>query len=128
MAQCPKDGTVVNLSDPSVAKTCDCPVCGAWVYPRLILTTDKTSLEFSRDTTFGLADIRGLDGHDSVSRTHARFYPTEEGWSLVPLSTTKSSGVNGKPASPFQTIPLHDGDQVKLGTISFLVNFKEPPS
>jgi hypothetical protein len=128
MAQCPKDGTVVNLSDPSVAKNCSCPVCGAWVYPHLMLVADKTSLEFGKETSFGKADIQGLDGHNSVSRTHARFYPTEEGWNFVSLTMTSSSEINGTPVNSQQKISLHDGDQIKMGTVSLVVNLKPPPS
>lgn len=128
MAQCPKDGTEVNLSSPSTPKNCSCPVCGAWVYPHLLLTAGKVSLEFDHDTTFGQADVRRLGGSESLSRTHARFYPTEEGWNLVSLSVRNASAVNGKPIEQLQTVPLHDGDEVMLGSISFLIGIKQPPT
>lgn len=128
MAQCPKCSTIVNLSDPRVAKNCSCLVCGAWIYPHLVVEAGKTHLEFARDTTFGRADVHGLDGYDSVSRTHARFYPTEEGWNFVSLSGTGSSEVNGKTVNLAQTVTLSDGDQVKVGSVTLAVKLKPPPS
>lgn len=128
MALCPKDGTVINLSDSRVAKSCNCPVCGAWIYPHLVVAADKFLLEFGRDTTFGRADVHGLNGYKSISRTHARFYPTEEGWNFVSLSSKSSTEVNGQPVSLAQTIPLRDGDQIRLGAVSLSVKLKPPPS
>lgn len=128
MAQCPNDGTMIKLDDPASPKTCKCPVCGAWVYPHMVLTTDKIDIEFEEETVFGRADLSGLDNSNTVSRSHVRFYPTEAGWNLVALSQSKSTEVNNKSVNKFDTVSLHDGDTIKIGSISLSVSFKKPPS
>ena len=128
MALCPKDGTKVDLGDPAVSKKCSCPVCGAWLYAHLVISAGSFQLVFEEESVFGQADIRTLPDHPSVSRNHARFYPTEEGWNLVALSARNLSEVNGNPISTLQTIALRDGDNIKLGKISFGVAFTDPPS
>lgn len=129
MPQCPRDGTMVNLKDPAVPKKCSCPVCGAWIYPHLLIVADKLELaEYKQEEIFGKADVRGSRGEESISRNHARFYPTEEGWNLVSLSSRNVSEVNGTAIATLQTVPLKDGDVVKLGVLTFSVKFKRPPS
>lgn len=119
---------MVNLSDPAVSKKCSCPVCGGWVYPHLVISAGAFQLEFDEESVFGQADVRSLVDHKTVSRNHARFYPTEEGWSLVSLSSRNRSEVNGNPVSTLQTVTLSDGDKIKLGEILFSVVFRKTRS
>ena len=97
MAQCPRDGTLIDLTNPSVPKKCSCPVCGSWVYPHLMVVVGTVELTvYRQEALFGRADVSGSSAAGSVSRNHARFYPTEEGWSLVSLSERTVSEVNGR--------------------------------
>jgi FHA domain len=128
MAHCPKDGKLINLNDATILKKCSCPVCGAWVYPHLELKAGSIQLVFEEEQIFGQADIRTLADHATVSRNHARFYPTEEGWNLVSLSARNVTEVNGNTIATLETIRLREGDSLKFGRISFSVAFKRPPS
>jgi hypothetical protein len=127
MAQCPKDGTQIDLANPAAPKTCGCPVCGHWVYPHLVVVAGTVELaEYKREALFGRADVSGSSAAGSVSRNHARFYPTEEGWNLVSLSERNVSEVNGREITMLQTVPLTDGDSIKFGGLTLTVKFKYP--
>lgn len=129
MAQCPNCGTIIDLTNPATPKKCSCPVCGSWVYSHLVIVAGRVELaEYRQEALFGKADVRGSAASDTVSRTHARFYPTEEGWSLVSLSEKNISEVNGKAVGMLQTVPLSDGDSIKLGTLTFDIKFRRPPA
>jgi FHA domain len=128
MAQCPRCGTVVDLKKPTVPKKCSCLACGSWIYPHLLILDDQAELvEYREEGIFGRADVRGSHGANGISRNHARFYPTEEGWNLVSLSSRNASEVNGKTVATLHTVVLRDGDRLKFGTLAFSVKFKRPP-
>jgi hypothetical protein len=98
------------------------------MYAHLVISVGSFHLDFEEESIFGQADIRALPEHASLSKNHARFYPTEEGWNVVALSARNASEVNGNPLNTLQTIALRDGDNIKLGRISFATAFKYPPS
>lgn len=129
MAQCPMDGTLIDLTSPAAPKKCSCPVCGSWVYPHLVVLAGTAELAvYKREALFGRADVSGSSAAGSVSRNHARFYPTEEGWSLVALSERNVSEVNGRAVGMLQTVRLTDGDTVKFGELLLTVKFRHPPA
>lgn len=129
MAQCPMCGTQIDLANPAAPKKCSCPVCGWWVYPHLVIVAGTVELaEYKREALFGKADVSGSSAAGSVSRNHARFYPTEDGWNLVALSEKNLSEVNGRVIGMLQTVQLTDGDSLKLGGLVLTVKFKHPPA
>lgn len=56
----------------------------------------------------------------TVSRLHARLEHTEAGWSLVPLSETKVTKVQGAEASLGLPVPLTPGCIIELGGVRLI--------
>jgi pSer/pThr/pTyr-binding forkhead associated (FHA) protein len=59
------------------------------------------------------SDLRLLE--TGISRQHARFQPSPEGWSLVDLHSTNGTFVNGRRLPPEHPYLLRPGDRVAIG-------------
>lgn len=62
---------------------------------------------------------------DRVSRFHARFLPREEGWAISDLGSRWGTTVNGVRLTPEATVPLAEGDLVRIAPFTF--RFSETP-
>lgn len=64
------------------------------------------------------------DDCPTVSRRHARIVREGNGYVLIPLSRTNSTMVNGRKV--YTSVPLHDGDVIRLSTDGPTVKFVFP--
>lgn len=55
---------------------------------------------------------------EAISRRHAKFVPTEKGWTCVDLGSTNGTSVNG--TRIHQPTVLHPGDRITVGSTTFL--------
>ncbi len=60
-----------------------------------------------------------LDGGGAagVSRRHCRLLRRPDGWHVEDLMSTNYTVLNGKPLPAHTPIPLHDGDELRLGKL-----------
>jgi len=71
------------------------------------------------------ADVKLRIPADSVSRRHCEFFLDEAGTvCLRDLGSTNGTLLNGKPLSPRVAMPVTAKSAVKLGTVSFRVDFQ----
>jgi len=71
------------------------------------------------------ADVKLRIPADSVSRRHCEFFLDEEGTvCLRDLGSTNGTLLNGKPLEPKVAMPVTAKSAIKLGTVSFRVDFK----
>jgi pSer/pThr/pTyr-binding forkhead associated (FHA) protein len=76
---------------------------------RWVLPAGRPSLTIGRDPA---ADIH-LDGNDLASRSHARLWLSNAGWSISDDGSRNGTRVNGRPVTV--AVPLHDYDQIQIG-------------
>jgi pSer/pThr/pTyr-binding forkhead associated (FHA) protein len=60
-----------------------------------------------------------------VSRQHARLKYGPDGVSIVDLSSTNGTLVNGKIIAPNEPRHIRNGDDIRLGKLAFSVYFAE---
>ncbi len=71
------------------------------------------------------ADVKLRIPADSVSRRHCEFFLDEAGTvCLRDLGSTNGTLLNGKPLEPKVAMPVTARSAIKLGTVSFRVDFK----
>lgn len=63
---------------------------------------------------------------DMVSKQHCRFEITKVGVTLADLDSTNGTFVNGKRLQPHQRGVLSNGDEIKVGPLTFLIQVEAP--
>ena len=72
-------------------------------------------------------DVDVVITHDSVSRRHACIRSSEDRPTIQDLESRHGSAVNGIRLDGEETIPLHDGDVLRIGRIDFVVEGAPEP-
>jgi len=109
----------------------------------LVLTTDPDDRHFVIDSTASTAligrsdrkarlfvdvDITGTDGQTyGVSRRHARMHFLNGHFLLEDLESLNGTYLNGRKLRPYLPEVLHDGDEIKLGSLVLKVTLEEKP-
>lgn len=65
------------------------------------------------DVDLSLIDASGA----GVSRRHCRLLRTVGGWLIEDLRSTNATILNGQPLDAYTPVPIHDGDDVRLGRL-----------
>jgi hypothetical protein len=100
--------------------------------PREIVVPRKmTSALFGRnDRLAGLAvdvDLTSEDGQTrGVSRRHARIRFINDRYLVEDLESLNGTYLNRRKLVPFVPEVLHDGDEVRFGSLAFTVSLKQP--
>jgi CRP-like cAMP-binding protein len=70
-------------------------------------------------------DLTNVDAHRSVSRRHARIIPIEDGWAICEdVGTVNGTFVNDERVQTGIPVPIHHGDNVRIGLIQMKVIFE----
>jgi RNA polymerase sigma-70 factor (ECF subfamily) len=72
------------------------------------------------------SDCQGVIRDESVSRKHADVRCQEDGWFISDLGSTHGTFVNGVRVDGDDSVRMFPGDELRLGTVCFLVEFSGP--
>ncbi len=90
----------------------------------------STALFGRNDRLAGLRvdiDLSGEDGQTrGVSRRHARVHFINERYLIEDLDSLNGTFLNRRKLVPFVPEVLHDGDELRFGSLTFSVRLKEP--
>lgn len=125
----------IDLPDePRVVPAPDIQPTGSTMSLVVLNSGRRLNLDVSSEVLIGRADARhgftpdvdlGRDGgYDAgVSRNHARLALKDGVCTLEDIGSSNGTFVNGRRLLPNQPIPIHNGDELKFGTLLLRVEF-----
>ena len=81
----------------------------------------------AEQATLGRGEATVCVDEESVSRKHARLEQTQSGWFVEDLGSKHGSALNGLLVSEGERVRVHDGDELRLGSLRFRLGVTGAP-
>lgn len=82
------------------------------------LEVEGKTIPIEAEAIFGRNQTHEIIDDSTISRRHARFSLSPQGWTFTDLGSSNGSRLNGTPVRT--ALPLRSGDQLRLGSTTFI--------